>query len=177
MGCSPARARVAKVPVLIGIVGWKNSGKTTLVERLIPLLSQRGLKVATVKHTHHDLRPHDGRTDGERHARAGAVQTIVIAPTTWEASGHRQEGAPPAFADLVHQLDGADVALVEGYKSAPIAKIEVRRRASSTQDPLAAHDELVVAVVSDHVTDAGGLPLFDLDDVEGIAAFIAGRVA
>ncbi len=95
MGCSPARARVAKVPVLIGIVGWKNSGKTTLVERLIPLLSQRGLKVATVKHTHHDLRPRDGWTDGERHARAGAIQTIVVAPTTWEASGHRQEGAPP----------------------------------------------------------------------------------
>ena len=51
------------------MVGWKNSGKTTLVERLIPLLARRGLKVATVKHTHHDLRPPDGATDGERHAR------------------------------------------------------------------------------------------------------------
>ena len=69
------------------------------------------------------------------------------------------------------------MALVEGYKSAPIAKIEVRRRASPTQEPLAAHDDHVIAVVADHVTDAGGLPLFDLDDVEGIAAFIAGRAA
>jgi molybdopterin-guanine dinucleotide biosynthesis protein B len=163
--------------VLIGIVGWKNSGKTTLVERLIPMLTQRGLKVATVKHTHHDLRPHDGATDGERHARAGAVQTIVIAPTAWEASGYRQEGVPPAFADLAHHLAGADVALIEGYKNAPIPKIEVRRRASPTQDSLAARDEHVIAVVSDHVTDAGGLPLFDLDDIAGIAAFIAARAA
>jgi len=166
---------VAKPPELIGIVGWKNSGKTTLVERLIPLLNERGLKVATVKHTHHDLRPHDGATDGERHVRAGAVQTIVIAPNAWEAFGHRQEGAPPAFADLAHHLAGADVALLEGYKNAPIAKIELRRQASPTEAPLAARDDHVVAVVSDHATDAGGLPLFDLDDIEGIAAFIAAR--
>jgi len=166
---------VAKPPELIGIVGWKNSGKTTLVERLIPLLNERGLKVATVKHTHHDLRPHDGATDGERHVRAGAVQTIVIAPNAWEAFGHRQEGAPPAFADLAHHLAGADVALVEGYKNAPIAKIEVRRQASPTEAPLAARDDHVVAVVSDHATNDGGLPLFDLDDIEGIAAFIAAR--
>ena len=65
--------------------------------------------------------------------------------------------------------------LVEGYKNAPIAKIEVRRQASPTEEPLAARDDHIVAVVSDHATDAGGLPLFDLDDIEGIAAFIAAR--
>lgn len=163
--------------MLIGIVGWKNSGKTTLIERLIPLLNQRGLKVATVKHTHHDLRPHDGATDGERHVRAGAIHTVVVAPNAWEVSGHRQESAAPAFADLARDLSGADLALIEGYKNAPIPKIEVRRHASPTQEPLAARDDLVVAVVSDHVTDAGGLPLFDLDDIDGIAGFIAARVA
>ena len=163
--------------MFVGIVGWKNSGKTTVVERLIPLLNERGLKVATVKHTHHDLRPRDGSTDGERHINAGAIQTIVIAPDAWEVSGHRQEGAPPAFASLAHHLAGADVVLVEGYKNAPIAKIEVRRLASPTQEPLAARDDHVVAIVSDHATDAGGLPLFVLDDIEGIATFIAGRAA
>ncbi len=91
--------------------------------------------------------------------------------------GAGRKAPPPAFADLAHHLAGADVALVEGYKNAPIPKIEVRRRASPTQEPLAARDDHVIAVVSDHVTDAGGLPLFDLDDVEGIAAFIAGRAA
>lgn len=164
---------MAKPPVLIGIVGWKNSGKTTLVERLIPLLVRQGFKVATVKHTHHDLRPLDGATDGERHARAGAAKTIVIALNAWEISGYRQEDAPPEFADLPGYLADADVVLVEGFKSAPIPKIEVRRQASPTQEPLAARDEHVIAVAADHATDANGLPLFDLDDAEGIAGFIA----
>jgi molybdopterin-guanine dinucleotide biosynthesis protein B len=164
---------VAKPPLLIGIVGWKNSGKTTLVERVIPILVQQGLKVATVKHTHHDLRPPDGATDSERHVRAGAVKTIVIAPNAWEISGDCQEDAPPEFADLPGYLAEADIVIVEGLKRAPIPKIEVRRQASPTQEPLAARDDNVVAVAADHVTSANGLPVFDVDDAEGIAAFIA----
>ena len=164
---------MAEQPVLVSIVGWKNSGKTTLVERLIPILSRRGLKVATVKHTHHALRPADGRTDGERHARAGAITTIVISPDAWEISGRQREGAAPEFADLAPHLAGADLVLVEGFKSAPIAKIELRRQASPTQEPLAARDKQVVAVAADHPAEAAGLPVFDLDDAEGIAAFIA----
>ena len=164
---------MAEQPVLVGIVGWKNSGKTTLVERLIPILTRRGLKVATVKHTHHELRPADGHTDGERHAQAGAIMTIVIGPDAWEISGHRQEDAPPAFADLALHLAGADLVLVEGFKSAPIAKIEVRRRVSQTQEPLAARDKHIIAVATDYLVEANGLPVFDLDEAEGIAAFIA----
>lgn len=166
---------MADGPLLIGVVGWKNSGKTTLVERLIPLLTARGLKVATVKHTHHDLRPADGATDGERHTRAGAITTIVMAPTAWEIDGHRQEHAPPTFGDLASYLGEADIALVEGFKSAPIPKIEVRRLASPTQEPLAERDRHVIAVAADHPTETSGQPLFDLDDADGIADFIAAR--
>jgi molybdopterin-guanine dinucleotide biosynthesis adapter protein len=164
---------VAEQPVLVGIAGWKNSGKTTLVERLIPILIRRGLKVATVKHTHHELRPADGNTDGERHMLAGAIKTIVIAPNAWEISGRRQGDAPPAFADLALHLAGSDLVLVEGFKSAPIPKIEVRRRVSQTQEALAARDKHVIAVAADHAAETADLPVFDLDDAEGIAAFIA----
>ena len=173
--CFPRSTRVADGPLLIGVVGWKNSGKTTLVERLIPLLARRGLEVATVKHTHHDLRAPDGATDGERHARAGAVKTIVIALTAWEIDGHRQADAPPAFGDLPAYLAEADVVIVEGFKKAPIPKIEMRRRASSTQEPLAPRDSHVIAVAADNPTESSGLPVFALDDAEGIAAFIAAR--
>jgi molybdopterin-guanine dinucleotide biosynthesis protein B len=166
---------VANAPILIGIVGWKNSGKTTLVERLIPILARHRLKVATIKHTHHHLRPLDGTTDGERHLRAGAFKTIVIAPDAWEISGRRKEGPPPALSDLGKHVADVDVVIVEGFKSAPIPKIEVRRLASPTQESIAASDEHVVAVAADHAADASGLPLFDLDDAEGIAAFIAAR--
>lgn len=161
-------------PVFVGIVGWKNSGKTTLVERLVPLLSSRGLKVMTVKHTHHDLGPPTGSTDGERHARAGALRAFVIAPDAWEISGHRQLGPPPTLAELSPHVADADLVIVEGFKSAPIPKIELRRLNAQTREPLAPSDSRIAAVATDYETDAGELPLFALDDAEAIAAFIAG---
>jgi molybdopterin-guanine dinucleotide biosynthesis adapter protein len=164
---------VGRPPIFVGIVGWKNSGKTTLVERLIPQLAAHGLKVMTVKHTHHDLRPPDGGTDGERHARAGALKTIVIGPQAWEISGARQIGAPPELAEIAPHVADADIVLIEGFKTAPIPKIEVRRTASLTSEPLALNDTRIVAVAADHPADSAGLPLFDLDDAEAIAAFIA----
>ena len=164
---------MASGPRFIGIVGWKNSGKTTLVERLIPILVGRGLKVATVKHTHHALRPPDGATDGERHARAGASEAVVIAPDAWEISGRPQAGPPPDLAQISARLGAVDLVLVEGFKRAPIPKIEVRRRASSAQDPLAPGDANVIAIAADDAADTNGLPLFDLNDAAGIAVFIA----
>lgn len=160
-------------PVLVGIVGWKKSGKTTLIEQLIPRLARRGLKVMTVKHTHHDLGPLNGSTDGERHARAGALETFVIAPDAWEISGCRQVGPPPALGELSPHIANADVVIVEGFKDAPIPKIELRRAAGANEPPLAPLDTRVVAVAADYETDPGELPLFTLDDADGIAAFIA----
>jgi molybdopterin-guanine dinucleotide biosynthesis protein B len=169
-----AKRPVGRPPIFVGIVGWKNSGKTTLVERLIPLLAARGSRVMTVKHTHHDLRPSDGSTDGERHARAGAIKTIVIAPQAWEIDGKRQLGSPPTLAEIAPHVAEADIVLIEGFKRAPIPKIEVRRTASPTNEPLAPSDSRIVAVAADHQADTAGLPLFDLDDADAIAAFIAG---
>lgn len=164
---------MVRPPVFVGIVGWKNSGKTTLVERLIPRLARRGLRVMTVKHTHHDLGPLNGSTDGERHMRAGAVDTFVIAPQAWEISGCRQVGPPPTLAELSAHVASADVVIVEGFKDAPIPKIELRRSAAPTQQPLAPLDTRIVAIAADHDAEAGGLPLFQLDDGDGLAAFIA----
>jgi molybdopterin-guanine dinucleotide biosynthesis protein B len=163
---------VASGPPLIGIVGWKNSGKTTLIEHLVAALTQRGLKVATVKHTHHELRARDGATDGERHAQAGAIQTAVIAPSQWELAGELQRTPAPALDDIAQQLGPADIVLVEGFKSAAIPKIEVRRLASRTHDPLPAGDPRVIAIAADHAVEAATVPVFALDDIEAIAAFI-----
>ena len=165
---------MASGPPLIGIAGWKNSGKTTLVERLVTALSGRGLRIATIKHTHHELRAHDGATDGERHARTGAVNVAVVAPAQWELGGERQSGPPPALEELAKLLGPADLVLVEGFKNAPIPKIEVRRLASQTRDPLADSDPHVIAIAADHDVDAGATPVFALDDIEAIADFIVG---
>jgi molybdopterin-guanine dinucleotide biosynthesis protein B len=124
---------VASAPPLIGIVGWKNSGKTTLIERLVAALARDGLSVATIKHTHHELRAHDGVTDGERHARAGAVRSAVISPSGWELAGELRSGPAPALEQVVELLGAADLVLVEGFKGASIPKIELRREASPTK--------------------------------------------
>jgi molybdopterin-guanine dinucleotide biosynthesis adapter protein len=169
---------VASAPPLIGIVGWKNSGKTTLIERLVAALAREGLRIATVKHTHHELRAHDGATDGERHARAGAVQTAVISPSGWELAGELMSEPAPPLDNIAERLSLADIVLVEGFKSAAIPKIEVRRLVSQTQDPLAASDPHVIAIAADHAVDAATVPVFALDDIAGIAAFVrkaAGR--
>jgi molybdopterin-guanine dinucleotide biosynthesis adapter protein len=154
----------------IGIVGWKGSGKTTLIERLIPALRSRGLAVATVKHAHHPLREHDGATDGERHARAGATNVAVIGPETWELAGARQETPPPSLAAAAALLGAVDLILVEGFKSAAIPKIEVR---DENARPLAPKDAHIIAVASDLAETVGGVPVFARDDADGLAALIA----
>jgi molybdopterin-guanine dinucleotide biosynthesis protein B len=155
---------------LLGVAGWKGSGKTTLIEKLLPLLRKSGLTVATVKHTHHPLREHDGLTDGERHAKAGASSVAVLAPATWELSGVPQPTPPPSLEAAIAMLGPADLILVEGFKSAPILKIEVR--GTSDRPPLAVEDPLVIAIATDAPTESVSVPVFARDDAEGLAAFI-----
>src|SRR5215470_4077794 len=99
------------IPV-IGIAGWKNSGKTTLVTRLIAELTQRGLKVATVKHAHHSFQIDEAETDSARHRRAGATQVAVVSRDRW-AMITELEGAPePELAEVVARLEPCDLVLV-----------------------------------------------------------------
>ena len=162
------------IPV-IGIAGWKKSGKTTLVARLITELTQRGLKVATVKHAHHGFQIDDAETDSARHRRAGATQVAVVSRDRW-AMITELEGAPePELAEVLSWLDPCDLVIVEGYKGAAIPKIEVRRAQAHGTEPLAERDGMVLAIAADHAVEGHGLPVFALDDVTGIADFVLAR--
>ena len=164
------------IPV-IGIAGWKKSGKTTLVTRLITELTQRGLKVATVKHAHHAFQIDEAETDSARHRRAGAAQVAVVSRERW-AMITELEGAPePELAEVLSWLDPCDLVIVEGYKGAAIPKIEVRRTEAHGKEPLAQRDGMVLAIAADHAVEAHGLPVFSIDDVTGIADFILARKA
>ena len=159
-------------PPVIGIAGWKNSGKTTLAVRLIAELTARGYTVASIKHAHHDIDIDGGETDSARHRSAGASETAVVGPNRWAIVLDVRDAPEPSLADVLARLSPADIVIVEGYKSAPIPKIEVRRTAQADTMPLAPGDPFVIAIASDHETMGGGLPVFDLDDTTNLVQFI-----
>ena len=161
---------------VIGIAGWKKSGKTTLTVRLVEEFTRRGFRVATVKHAHHDFQIDDAETDSARHRRAGAAQVAVVTRNRFAVVTELGPAPEPGFASVIALLAPADLIIVEGYKSEPIPKIEARRTASHTRTPMAPADPHVIAVAADHAADSAGLPLFSLDDIAGIADLIATRL-
>lgn len=165
----------APAPV-IGIVGWKNSGKTTLAVRLVEEFSGRGYRVATIKHAHHNLRLDDDDTDSARHRRAGARQVAVVSSRRWALMTEDPEGPEIDFPEVIARLDPCDLILVEGYKSQPIPKIEARRKESAPGARLSEQDERVIAIAADYDIDNAGLPVFELNDVATIADFVTERL-
>ncbi len=161
---------------IIGIAGWKNSGKTTLAVRLVEEFTRRGLKVATIKHAHHNLRLDDEDTDSARHRRAGAKQVAIVSNRRWAILTENDADDELDFADVLKRLDRCDLIIVEGYKSQPIAKIEARRRDSAQGFGLAEKDPNVIAIAADFAIEGAALPVFGLDNIALIADFIASRV-
>lgn len=152
-----------------GVTGWKNSGKTGLVERLVAEFTARGLRVSTVKHAHHSFDvDHPGR-DSYRHRDAGA-QEVLLASRHRVAVMQELRGAPePGLDALLERLSPVDLVLIEGYKTAPHPKIEAHRAATG-QALIAPGDETIRAVASDSAMSLDR-PVFDLNDTRAIADF------
>jgi len=164
-------------PAIIGVVGWKNSGKTTLVERLITTFAQRGLRVASLKHAHHTFQIDEGPHDSARHRRAGARQVAMVSRNRWALICETPDEAPElGFREIVARLEPADIVVVEGYKAEAIPKIEVRRRKARAHDPMAPRDPNIIAIAADHVVADTQLPVFGLDDIAALADHIAARL-
>jgi len=168
-----ASAVPAPAPFVVGVAGWKNSGKTTLVTRLVSDLVRHGYRVSTVKHSHHDIAGEAEGTDSARHREAGAQEVALVSPQRWAVIGNagaipwREEAEPP-LATVVAQLAPADIVIVEGLKRAPIPKIEVRRRGQGDGPPLADSDPAVFAIAADHAIAGARVPVLALDDVAGL---------
>ena len=159
---------------MFGIAGWKNSGKTTLTERLVAELTRRGWRISTVKHAHHTFDIDSEGVDSFRHRAAGASEVAVVSSRRWALMHELRGEDEPPLADVLARLSPCDLVLVEGYKRESHMKIELRRLDAKDQTPLAPHDPSIVAVAADHAA-AGGLPLFALDDIAAIADFIEHR--
>ncbi|WP_027244622.1 molybdopterin-guanine dinucleotide biosynthesis protein B [Leisingera daeponensis] len=155
---------------IYGVTGWKNNGKTGLMERLVAEFCARGFTVSTIKHAHHATDVDQPGTDSHRHRQAGASE-VVLASAGRVAIMQELRGAPePPLAALLARLLPVDLVLVEGYKREPHPKIEAFRQAAGT-DLIAPQDPSIRAVASDTPL-ALDRPVFDLDGTAAVADFI-----
>lgn len=158
-----------------GVVGWKNMGKTTLVERLVSEFCARGLRVSTVKHAHHRVNvDHEGK-DSWRHRQAGAQEVLVASGARWALMHELRDAQEPLLADLLAKLAPVDLVLIEGYKRDDHPKIEAALH-PGMQARIAVDDPTVRAIAAGYALDPQGKPVFDLNDVTGIADFIAAEL-
>ncbi len=156
------------VPIL-SIIGSTNSGKTTLVEKLIARLTAQGLRIATIKHSHHQPELDTPGKDSWRHKQAGAVAAFLIGPKQMMMVADVEEQLNPKLL-ASRYCDGFDLVLVEGYNALPGAKIEVLRAARSKT--LRCAPEELIALVSDVDDLELDVPRFGLDDDQAVAALI-----
>lgn len=156
---------------VIGIVGWKNSGKTILVERLVTIFAGMGLRVSTVKHAHHQFDIDRPGKDSYRHRAAGAREVLIASAARWALMRELRGEPEPSLDDLLARLSPADLVIVEGFKSHPHPKIEVRL-AGQTTPLLAASDANILAIATDGESPETTLPVLPLNRPEAIAAFI-----
>lgn len=155
---------------VFGVTGWKNTGKTGLMERLVIEITARGFSVSTVKHAHHSFDvDHEGR-DSYRHRVAGAREVLLSSGTRWALMHELRGAAEVPLAELLEKLSPVDLVLVEGFKAEGHKKLECHRQAAG-KPVLARDDGSIVALASDVALDVVQ-PVFDLDDTKAIADFI-----
>ncbi|AWK85513.1 molybdopterin-guanine dinucleotide biosynthesis protein B [Azospirillum thermophilum] len=160
---------------IFGLTGWSGSGKTSLIVRLIPALTGRGLRVSTVKHAHKGFDiDHPGK-DSHNHRLAGATEVLVSSPKRWALMHELRDGDPElTLEELLTKVAPVDLLLIEGFKRQPHEKIEVWR--AEVGKPLIAPDDpTIVAVVSDGPVPDCPVPVLDLNDAEAVAAFVVER--
>jgi molybdopterin-guanine dinucleotide biosynthesis protein B len=159
---------------IFGFAGYSGSGKTTLIERLIPIFTERGIRVSLIKHAHHTFDVDQPGKDSHRHRKAGCMEVLVTSSRRWVVM-HELRGAPePTLDEHVQRMAPCDLVLVEGFKREAIPKLEVYR--AEIGEPLIhPHDQNVVAIASDARVNSA-LPQFDLNAPGPIAEFIVRHV-
>jgi molybdopterin-guanine dinucleotide biosynthesis protein B len=158
----------------LGLVGWSDAGKTTLLTALIPVFLARGLRISTIKHAHHALDLDQPGKDSYRHRHAGAEETMVATAARFTLFSEHRAAPEPDLGALMARLAPVDLVLVEGFKSHDFPKIEIYR-ASLGKPPLWPQID-VMAVASDQTVENCPHPVLDLNAPETVACFIIGRL-
>ena len=160
---------------LLGIAGWKNSGKTSLVVRLIAEFGNRGISVSTIKHSHHSFDIDKDGTDSFRHREAGAHEVIISSMRRWAIMHNLGNESEPGLFSLLSKLEEVDLVLVEGFKRTKFPKIEIRRLSAKGKE-LYPDDKSIIAIASDYELGQQSIPVHDLNNTSAIADFISQNV-
>lgn len=157
-----------------GIVGWKNSGKTTLVAKLVTELKSRGYSVSTVKNAHHAFDLDQPGRDSYKHREAGAQEVLISSGSRWALMHEMQAGEDYQLDDLLAKMTPVDLVLVEGFKGEGHSKIECNRATSET--PLICEtNKTIVAVASEAGVIVEGLKTLDLNNITQVADFVVAQ--
>jgi len=155
---------------VFGFAGWSGSGKTTVIEQLIPRFTRAGLTVSLIKHAHHSFDIDQPGKDSYRHREAGSKEVLVSSEKRWVIMHELHGDAEPGLDALIERMSPCDLLLVEGYKRYPMPKLEIYRGANG-KPLLHPEDPNIVAIAADVPLETG-LPWFRLDDYDRIAEFI-----
>jgi molybdopterin-guanine dinucleotide biosynthesis adapter protein len=156
---------------IIGFAGWSGSGKTTLLSKVIPRLVAGGFTVSTVKHAHHGFDVDTPGKDSHTHRMAGATEVLVASGVRWALMHELRDHAEPTIYELLRKMSPVDLVLIEGFKSAMYARIEIFRNEVG-KPPFHPENPQVVGIVSDMPFPQAGRPVVDIDDIEGVVALI-----
>lgn len=158
---------------IFGLAGWSGSGKTTLIEKLVPVLRAERIAVSLVKHAHHDFDVDHPGKDSWRHRRAGCREVLVTSSVRWALMHELDDEPELTLPGALQKLGPCDLVLVEGYKRAPIPKLEIYR-ADLGKPLLYPNDPHVAAIATDAPGAVGkpSIPVLDLDNVTAIAQFV-----
>ena len=157
-----------------GVTGWKNSGKTGLMERLVTEITGRGMTVSTIKHAHHTFDVDQPGRDSYRHREAGASEVLLASRNRWALMHELRDADEPTLQHLLGQLAPVDLILIEGYKRDRHPKVEAHRQ--ETGQPLIAPDDDTIRAVASDTPLSLDRPVFDLNDTKAVADFILTEV-
>ena len=155
---------------VFGIVGWKNSGKTGLLERLVEDITNRGFSVSTMKHAHHNFDVDQKGKDSFRHRKAGAHQVFLSSDVRWVLMTELRESLKLTMEEQLGKMDPVDLVLIEGFKTNDHLKIETYRSVTG-QHLIAPSDKNIIAVATNDKIDTV-VPTLNLDDTKTIADFV-----
>lgn len=162
---------------LLGFCAFSGMGKTTLIEQLIPLLNAKGVRIALIKHSHHDIEMDKPGKDSYRLRKAGASQVVLAGPKRSICFHEHQDAHDSLLSEQLALLntEQLDLVLVEGYRDQAFPKIELNR-AACEQPFLYPNDQHIIALVTDQNVQDSNLPRFDFEQLGQLVTFIISNV-